>query len=207
MTFIDHTDLEQYLNIDVDPSWEAWADDLATSIQTSAETALGYPFDKSERTYFIDGRQRRVWLPEPGTVIDFISAVTLTVFNDVTGLYDPWLGTPPILRRDGSIDLLGSGYGPDAVQITYTAGWDADSFPPDLKQALIELVAAKWSLATAVSTTSSSGTDAPIKSITIGSLRQEFAIGTDSTSVTAKLQTQASAALDTIQTYKRVRVF
>ena len=208
MPILTPTDIATYLSTEFDTAQADRVQPLIDAVLAATETSLSYELTRSERTHLIDGGQRRVWLPEPPVAIDFTQDITISIFNDVTSLYDPYPFTrPPLLRSDASIDLYGVGYGPDAVQITYTAGWDNDALPADLKQALIELVAAKWSLATAVSTTSTSGTDARLKSITIGSLRQEFAIGAETTGVTAKLQTQATAALDTIQAYKRVRVF
>lgn len=207
MSFIDPSDIATYLGTTFDAGQLARVQILIDAMQASIEISLGYALTRSTRTATFDGGQRRVWLPEPSVAIDFSVPVVVTIYNDTVSLYEPWLGTVTRLRTDGSLDLYSAGYGPDAVQITYTAGWEDNAVPADLKQALIELVAAKWSVATAVSEASSTGTDAPIKSISIGTLKKEFAIGADTSSVTSKLQTQATAALDTIQTYNRVRAY
>lgn len=210
MTFIGNSDLEQYLNIDVDASWESWVAILATAIQTEAERVTGYEFTKHVHTTFVDGGQQRVWLPVPAKAIDLTEPVTITVYNDLTGLYDPYPYLPlPKVLRDGSITLNGLGYGPEAVQIDYAVGWDSSTFPKDLKQALVELLAAKWSVATAASTAANSGSDdaeATVKSISIGSLRKEFLV-TDASgsaaSVAKQLQPQVETALATIRSYRR----
>jgi hypothetical protein len=65
-------------------------------------------------------------------------------YNSVTGDYDDFTGTAWLLGS-GSYRLENYDAYPyaDRVRITYSAGWDSDNFPADLKQALIELAAQK----------------------------------------------------------------
>lgn len=183
---------------------------LIDSTLVDAGGIVGYPLSHAERIAFFAGSQRRVWLPVPALALDTEANIIVTIYDDVAATYSPWtLQSLPVLRSDASLDLYGAGSGPDAVQVTYTAGWTDETLPKDLKQALIELIAAKWSLATNVSTafSDSSTTDAPVKTVSIGSFRTEYAGGADTTGVTAKLQAQASTARDTIARYRRVGVF
>lgn len=212
MPFLTPSDIALYLKTTLDTADQTRVQKLIDGVLIATESSLGYPLLSSERQAVFDGGQGRVWLPEPIVSIDFTAPITVGVYNALTNSYDTTLETYRLLA-DGSVVLRGLGYGPDAVQITYTAGWmesiedEPGTFPNDLKQALVELVAAKWSVATAAAKGSTSDiTDAPVKSISIGSLKQEFAVGSDTTGVTAKLQAQANAALDTIHRYQRGRV-
>lgn len=139
MALLTFDDIQAALNIDLtNPNGQERATDLIEVAIATAEREVGYPLEQTadQVAYFEDG-QPRMWLDTKAPV----SALTIATYDEVDDAYDTLDATDYRSTNDGQVYAkvaLPTGF--QAVKVTYTAGWTAETLPRELRQALITIV-------------------------------------------------------------------
>ena len=141
MALISTTDIENHLNITLEPDGITLANNLINAVLTWAQLYCGFTFASGSVTDYFDEGGQTFFLSNAFN----ISNIVISTYDFSTDSYLTYTG---VVRSSSNgivhtRDFLPSGF--QAVQISYTAGWSDNQFATlDLKEALVELIGLKF---------------------------------------------------------------
>lgn len=168
MSLLTTADVGNHLNINLaNPMGINVATELIAAVQETAESLIGYPLEANAYVDIFDGGLTTYVLR---TLAPIAGSVAAEAYDSYTDTWSDPLISHRLTKSNIVRFVRNTPKGYDNLRLTYSAGWDADTLPKDLRDAMLDLVGLKLQAVANFSSTdtTASSDEAP----TMGALKR-----------------------------------